>query len=228
MDATPNKLAEATAKIAAEALAKQEKTPEEQEMDRRAMEKARKKLEQETIKKHRDFCARIMATMDQELQAVMPALDTIPNEAFLKGPLYAIGSIVHRAEEVVRDTAKQVRREMEVECAKELGKLIAPLNNRRMIFNQQKQRDAEQLRKEKQAKIMEAQAQIAVAYNEKIKQVDERPLPAEITELQEKRDRYEATYHKELSENEAAERRVANSLKALLQTAESELKAVSK
>jgi len=227
--ASSNKLAEVAAKILTEAATKEAiekaKTPEDKERERREMEQALKKLEQETIKKHREFCARMVALLDQDQQLLMPALDTVPDEAFLKGPIYAMGSIIHRMEEVVHTTAKRVRREMEVECAKELGRVLAPLNTKRTAFNTQKEREIDALRKEKQAKIMEAQTQIAMEYNEKIKQVDERTLPEEITELTKKRDQYEANYHKQLAENEDAEQKLVDCLQALLKTAESELAA---
>lgn len=232
MDSTPNKLAEVTAKILTEAATKEAieraKTPEEKERERREMERAQKKLEQETIKKHREFCARMVALLDQDQQLLMPALDTVPDEAFLKGPIYAMGSIIHRAEEVVHTTAKRVRREMEVECAKDLGHVLAPLNTKRTAFNTQKEREIDALRKEKQAKIMEAQTKIAMEYNDKIKAVDERQPPEEIAKLMQQRDQYEANYHKQLAENEDAERKLIDCLQALLKTAESELAAARK
>ena len=205
-----------------------EKSKEQLEKERREMEAAQRKLEAETIKNNRDLCARVIGMLDEETIKIFPSLDLVPGEAFLKGAVYAMGAIVHRAVEVVEKTARQERREMETQCAKDMGKVLAPLNAQRASFSSQKEREIDALRKEKQVKIMEAQTQIAMAYNEKIKQVDERQMPEEIQNLTAQRNQFEADYQAKKDTHEQAERTLVGKLKLLVKTAADELTAAKK
>lgn len=221
--ARDNNLEDAVKKVITDAASKPQKTKEQLEQEQRDMEKAQRKLEAETIKKNRDCCARVLDTLDEETKKIFPSLDLVPGEAFLKGAVYAMGAIVHRAVEAVETTYKQERREMEVQCAKDLGKVLAPLNAKRSVFNTQKQRDIEALRSEKQVKLREAQAQIAMAYNEKIKAVDERELPEEIATLVATRDQFESDYQRKKAAHEQDEKQLVTKLRSLVSTLDSEL-----